>query len=152
LKTAHPLANALMTSLIEAWPRPINFGALLEKAGAENVDALREIVLATYSAGLVELHSLPPLFTTTAGERPQASPLARWQARTGPRLTTLRHTVIEAEGEIERQLVMLLDGTRDRTALKRELMPLTGHTDERVFEEQLERNLSKTAMLGLLIT
>ena len=151
LKTAHPLANALMTWLIEAWPRPLPFQNLLAKAGSEHRDALREIILATYSAGLVELHSLPPAFVAAAGERPEASPLARWQARSGPRLTTLRHTVIEAEGEIERRLVVLLDGTRDRAALQRELMPLTGCAGEGVFQEQLERNLSKIARSGLLL-
>ena len=152
LKTAHPLANSLMTWLIEAWPRSIHFKALLDRAGAENVDALGEIVLATYSAGLVELHSLPPLFTTAIGERPRVSPLARWQARNGSMLTTLRHSSIEIEDGIVRKLIMLLDGTRDRAALKRELLPLAEQIDEAVFDDELERNLARAAMMALLMS
>ncbi|MDQ6701277.1 MAG: class I SAM-dependent methyltransferase [Acidobacteriota bacterium] len=152
LKTAHPLAGALMGWLIEAWPRQIHFKALLDRAGAENLDALGEIVLATYSAGLIELHSLAPRFTTAIGERPQASPLARLQARNGSTLTTLRHGIVEIEDEIVRNLIVLLDGTRDRAALKRELLPLTGQIEEAVFERELERNLGKAAMLALLMS
>ncbi len=152
LQTAHPLANRLMTWLIEAWPRSIAFSELLRRAGAENVGALSAIVLATYSAGLVELHSLPPLFTSTVSERPEASPLARLQALSGSRLTTLRHTVIEMEGEMERNLMLLLDGTHDRAALMKALLPSAGAVDERVFETQLEQNLEKVAALALLIS
>lgn len=156
LKTLHPLANALMTWLIAAWPQPVHFEVLAARAGAENLDALREIVFATYSAGLVELHSMPPAFTTAVSDRPLASPLARWQARSGSRLTTLRHTIIDAEGEIEKHLLMLLDGTHDRRALQAALLPLArgldGNLDEQVFAEQVERNLQKVAALGLLIS
>lgn len=56
-----------------------------------------------------------------------------------------RHTTVRVEGELERRLLGLLDGTRDRAALLRDLdLPGFG-------PEQLEENLARLARLGLLV-
>ena len=53
-------------------------------------------------------------------ERPVASPLARWQARTGAEVTSLAYTTVHMEEPAARLLLTLLDGTRDRAAIRAE--------------------------------
>jgi methyltransferase-like protein len=49
-------------------------------------------------------------------ERPLASPLARLQAADKSKVSNLDHTVAQL-GELDRQVLLLLDGKRDRAAL-----------------------------------
>ena len=69
----------------------------------------------------MELHSWAPEIATAASERPVASALARLQAAEGTRVTNLRHASVDVPDELGRRLITLLDGTRDRAALLREL-------------------------------
>ncbi len=126
MQTAHPLAKTAIARLIEVWPGAIHFDALLahcsQRIGrAADKDELAEIVLATHRVGLVELHAHAPACVSQPGERPATTPLARWQARHGNIIATLRHTMIDATGAVERHLITLLDGTRDRATLAAEL-------------------------------
>jgi len=151
MKTAHPLVIGLITTLIEARPRLIHFEELVDMFGAANADAISEVLLSMYRAGLVEMAAWRPEFAAVAGERPEASPLARLQASRGLKMTTLAHTCVEAEDAQVRRLVMLLDGARDRAALKKELLNSTPADDSAAFGVELERNLSVVAKLPLLI-
>ena len=144
MKTAHPVVIRIMERLIEAWPRALHFEELLEHVGRDHRTAQCEILLATFAAGLVQLHMWRPVFSLIPGERPVASPLARLQAGFGFALTTLRHTTVEAKGRVERKLITLLDGTRDLEALRREL-------GDDASQGQVEDNLLKAARLGLLL-
>jgi methyltransferase-like protein len=58
---------------------------------------------------------------TVAGERPQASRLARVQIRHGMRVTNQRHAAVEIKDVMGRNLLELLDGTRTRAELVEEL-------------------------------
>jgi len=96
-----------------------------------------------------------------------ASPLARLQARDGNSVTTLRHTRIQMDGDLERHLLLSLDGTRDRAALLRDLAGLvdSGAITVResgtpvhdrakglkIVREGLEPNLTRVARLALLV-
>jgi SAM-dependent methyltransferase len=81
-----------------------------------------EFLLRTYSAGLVDLHTVPSPFTLTPGETPRAFALARLEAAEGDRtVTTLRHSCVELRDETARRALTLMDGTRDRAELAREL-------------------------------
>jgi hypothetical protein len=73
----------------------------------------------------VELHACPPRFVSDVSERPVASPLAQLQAEAGGQVTNLRHETVPLS-DLERQLVRLLDGTRDRSALRHGLEGLVG--------------------------
>lgn len=150
LKTAHPIALSVVENLIQAWPRSLHFNELSEIVGTEHRTAQGEILLALFGAGLIQLHAWRAHIATAAGEFPAASPLARLQAEAGSSLTTLRHTTIEANGPLERRLIALLDGTRDRPALERELRPLSPKTNRKKFRDELDKNLAKAAYLGLL--
>ena len=70
-----------------------------------------------------------------------ASALARVQTGRGTRVTTLRHAGVDVPDELGRRLIGLLDGTRDRAALLREL----GRP-----ADELERSLEGLARLALL--
>ena len=74
------------------------------------------MVAASLPDPLVDLRIFPPRFVAEVSVRPQTSPLARFQARQGNRVTNRRHQ-IAVLNDLHRQLVMLLDGTRDRSAL-----------------------------------
>src|SRR5208337_4788585 len=63
-------------------------------------------------------------FATKVSERPVASPLARLDARDGDVITTLHHRSLHLGDALQRGLVMLMDGTRDRDALRRDLLRL----------------------------
>ncbi len=145
LRTAHPAAIAVLNALIDSWPRAV---AVPELPGdAREVEA---ILMSAFTAGMVRLYADPPALAATPGERPVASPLARIQAVAGETVTTLLHTSIEIRDPVARRLLVLLDGTRDRAALVKELLPLTGGSRE-TLAPALEGNLIALARLGLLV-
>lgn len=133
-------AKIALCRLSEAWPQAIHFAEL-----AQGADAVRlaEVLLQGYRVGLLELCTLPSPFAATAGERPVASPLARWQAKQSPVVTTLRHALVELDDAIDRRLLTLLDGARDRLALVEALGDMSG--------EPLDARLTRLASEALLL-
>ena len=138
LTTADPLARALLWYLIESHPQRIPFDKLVTeverrarqglgfvpKPDQDVVSDLVDFVWQTYSAGLLDLHVHVPPFATSVSERPVASPLARLEARESDVVTTLHHRSLRLGDELQRRLVMLMDGTRDHDALRKELLGL----------------------------
>jgi methyltransferase-like protein/cyclopropane fatty-acyl-phospholipid synthase-like methyltransferase len=133
LNSSVPLAKAAMLCLAEAWPRALTFSELREHARArlqpdfqpdaaaiaKDAQTLGQCLLTCYtsaSSSLLELHVHPARFVMEIAEKPTASPLARLQATAGPHATNLRHETVRLS-DFERQLVIVLDGSRDRDAL-----------------------------------
>jgi methyltransferase-like protein/cyclopropane fatty-acyl-phospholipid synthase-like methyltransferase len=155
-----PFAKAALLVLAESWPRAIPFLSLVglarERLGRSvdqtlDAEALKffEALLQIYVPGLVRLHVSPPIMAAKAGERPVASPLARWQAARTGQVTGLRHTPVTLETDLERDFLKLLDGTRDREALRKEwdrLVDVTGST------MSLDSVLDKFCRLSLLVS
>jgi hypothetical protein len=149
VSTSEPLVLAALRALADAWPAALWFPELLERSlsaveeQAELAAArLRAVLLEAYVARVVDLRSTPPPVSDRAGERPCASPLARAQCAAGlPALSTLLHVNARLEDELEPRLLGLLDGTRDRQALARELSSTV---------QQVEEGLARFASLGLL--
>jgi len=81
-------------------------------------------LLRAYAGTIIEFHVLPPRFLSQPSEHPVVSPLARLQARGGKRVTNFRHENLSIEGGLERHLLQLLDGSRDRSILLDELSRL----------------------------
>ena len=99
---------------------------------------------ADFDEGNVSFHAVPSPAARVAGERPVASALARSQARPGAIVTTLENHVVRINDEPTAALLGLLDGTRDRAAI-RDAFP------GELTEESLEAALAKLAELGLLV-
>ncbi|MCI0456885.1 MAG: class I SAM-dependent methyltransferase [Gemmataceae bacterium] len=131
LTTDRPIVKAAMVLLAENWPRPVRFDVLCREArsrlggppspGAPAGPPDHQVLAASLLNGylttpLVELSCYPPRFQLAVSERPVASRLARLQAMTGIPVANMRHESVEL-GPADRQLLGLLDGTRDRPSL-----------------------------------
>ncbi|MGH9664956.1 MAG: methyltransferase regulatory domain-containing protein, partial [Bryobacteraceae bacterium] len=146
--TNNPAVKAILNRLIGRWPQSERFEDLHTLA-EERVVA--EVLLKLYGATLVEFHAYRPPVAGAPGTRPEASPLARFQAREYLVVTTLRHSQVEIPDPLSRRVLQLLDGTRDREALLDELTIHTFGTPRETLEAQLEGSLAELTRLGLLI-
>jgi methyltransferase-like protein len=179
ISTDFPLTKAAMVYLSEIYPRSAHFDVLLAKACSligpshkdcasdEDAQTFAEVMLKTYGAGVVELHLHEPQFVLEPSEYPQASPLARLQAQEGTIITSLFPSTLSLEDDLGRHLLVLLDGTRNRTAVLEELRKMIeanvekSPQDEEALTErkrflealpdELENQLNKLGRLGLLI-
>jgi SAM-dependent methyltransferase len=163
LRTDEPVIKAALGVLRARWPATVRFGELLALARAEltaseqgarseadDTRVLGEALLRAYAVNLVELHVHQPPFITTPAKRPRASAVARRQAALGQAVTTLRHTTLRIDDATGRRLITLLDGTRDRAALERELAQ--GSDPPSDLAAKLDRKLTELARLALLET
>ena len=134
LSVTGPLLKAAMVVLSEAWPGTLPFAELCSRArirlgvprlndpAAATVDAqlLAADLLAIYTSmtcsRCVELTPRPLRLAARPGERPRATPLARWQATAGTSAANLRHQNVPL-GKLHRQVLRCLDGAHDRAAL-----------------------------------
>lgn len=141
ISTDHPISKAAMLCLADVWPRSMSFDELLAAAKARlnggdpaKLEPAGEIwdidtkVLAAnilraygYSRDLVELHVFQPKIAANPGEYPIASPVARYQAKTGEPVTNLRHERITLDG-FDRFILNYLDGSSNRQRLMDILM------------------------------
>jgi methyltransferase-like protein len=146
---AQPFVKAAISILCDAWPDRLRFAEILERAqqrlpqpDATGTEMLSELLMKMYGAGLVEIDTCPWPYPATVPERPCVSQLARFQAKEGSRVTSLRHQAIDLDDDQARRLLPLLDGTRDRSALLRDsgLDPAT-----------LDEFLKRLSNLSLLI-
>ena len=85
------------------------------------------MLTGAFVSGIVTLHVHPPRVARKAGPQPKASPLARLEARIGEAVTSLLHTRVALPDANVRQLLALLDGTRDPALARR--WRLLGETD-----------------------
>jgi hypothetical protein len=119
ITTADPIVKQLMHAMLDAYPRSLAFADLPH--AATNPEPVANYMLALMNLGQVAAHVYSPAFSLTPGERPAVSALVRRQAILGHPLSNLRHCSVEAEEPIQKSLLPLLDGTRDRAALQAEL-------------------------------
>lgn len=173
IATSFPLGKAALLCLGKQYPRSLTFDALLAEASRrialqapdpDSIAKLEETLLKAHGAGLIEMHLHVPKFTLQPGEKPVANALARLQAQEGSIITTLLHNNVKLEDELGRQLLLLLDGTRDRSALLHELRSIVDSNPNatpemltareeflRRLPEELEEKLCTLARLGLLL-
>jgi ABC-type cobalamin transport system ATPase subunit len=89
---------------------------------------------------------------TAVGERPVASPLARFQLSLGlTMVTNQRHQSIDLPDPAARALVMLLDGTRDREALAAAMAQVAPPADPAAIASSLDVSLGEMLRLCLLV-
>jgi SAM-dependent methyltransferase len=161
LSIGHPWLKLAFVSLGRHWPEFVSFAALAAEIahdrGAEPAaDELQEILGALrecHRGGVLKLQTHAGLARRTGGSRPLASPLARWMAQSGNRVSSLRHELVELR-EVDRLVLLLLDGTRDRGALAVALrraaeaaaLPLPGDA-----EHELAQSLGILGIAGMLL-
>jgi len=127
-------------------PRAVAFAELRAALGADPA-ALGAALLDGFRRERLIPHAGPLLAVRDPGERPVASPLARWQAARGPDLTSLAYATVRMEEPAARLLVTLLDGTRDRDAIRAALVERAG---VELSPADLDANLRELARLFLL--
>ena len=125
-----PRLIAVLRHLRRAWPAPVPFAELLSAFSDQEADpdpkrpaqALELEIAAYYGVGLIELWSRPSsVISLTPGVYPRATRFARWQAAHNLPVSSLRHSPAVLDDAF-RQLIPLLDGTRDRKALAAEIL------------------------------
>jgi SAM-dependent methyltransferase len=146
MKTGHRPVKRILNALEQAWPHPVPFRNL----PAEGVTAqeLTDFILGLYGSWLVELYASPPDFVREPGPRPSTTRLARLQLSQRDLVTNQLHREVRMDGETTKALLRLLDGTRDRAAILRDLRAI----DPAMGDEALEAGLKKLAGLALLVS
>ena len=141
------LPGAAVDLLRSRAPETVSFAELRAALGADP-DELGVALLDTFTGELAMPHGMP-LRIARPGEieRPVASPLARWQAKHATAVTSLAYAEVHMEEPAARLLITLLDGTRDRAAVRAEFAERTG---VRLSAEDLEANLEQLARLFIL--
>ncbi len=141
------LLGSAMSLLRARLPDALGFDELRAALGAD-ADELAETILQGFQSELLMPHAAPLRAVSAGGsERPVASPLARWQAAQGAEVTSLAYTTVHMEEPAARLLLTLLDGTRDRAAIRAEFTQRTG---VRLSADDLDANLVQLGRLFLL--
>jgi methyltransferase-like protein len=184
LTTKEPIVKAALLCLGEIWPQAVHFSELRELArsrlpasvpagedtAARDTQRLGQALLTAYASpasGLVRLSLHHPRFTVKISERPSVTPFARLQAAAGQQATNLRHEGARLV-EFTRQVMLHLDGKRDRSALVDVLVRLRAqevlriHQDgklvtdpvalSKLLPEVLEQQLSALAKNAFLVS
>ncbi len=145
LAVTNPVAQAALTELALAAPRPIPFEKLVERVGRRPAVAdvarsetghntlktghnqvetghnlereLIDLAVEWFATRLVELTAYDTPVATSLDERPLASAVAREQAARGWGVTSLFHRRIRVDGELATRVLQCLDGRHDRAAI-----------------------------------
>jgi methyltransferase-like protein/ubiquinone/menaquinone biosynthesis C-methylase UbiE len=173
MSTNNSIVGAALDALVRTWPQALPFRELWRQVQAAeplgvvaDPGQLAAALLQCYMAGVVELHVHPPAFSGVVSDRPRASGIARFQADSSDRVTTLRQYCVDLD-PVDRFVLQRLDGTRDRAMLVAALEEAvaTGelvimHADQpvsdadtrrQVLEQALESCLCKLAGNALLV-
>jgi methyltransferase-like protein len=164
LTTVNPLTKAAMLLLGERWPLGYPYPELAASARVRlqhatgmltdaGTDAREEAQLAnelmkSYGVGAIELRVSAPDLCLKPSTFPVASPLARWQVEHGRPLVNLRHEPVQLD-EASRQVLRLLDGTRDRDALVEAMVGMT--KEGKLHVEHEGRVLTEGKMLEAML-
>jgi len=159
LETTHPLICAALKILWSNWPAAVSFETLLETARNEagaavdlsegnDAETLAEALSRAYRTGFLQLQIFPYKVTNVVSERPSASKLARYQLERGESATNQLHVSLRYLDPLSRQLVQLLDGTRDRETLTGELIEFVRSGRGKVLENGVTvENMAEVAVI-----
>jgi SAM-dependent methyltransferase/methyltransferase-like protein len=179
VETADPLVAAAFDFLCGQCPGSVSFKELLEVArsaagsglektdGVDDTAKLEEALLKIYRIGFLLLNAWPPKLINRISDRPATSQLARFQLTCGESATNQLHISRRFPDPFARQLVLLLDGTRDLATLSRDLLEFAKSTGGPIYENgvlvtdpeqiraviarQLPRGLQSLARDGMLV-
>ncbi len=171
ITTDHPFVKAALARIATEFPTPISVPHLLGAGAAgstcseEDQAALIEALSRGFRHGLITLVCDAPEYASEATAMPRLSPLARLQLEaSSPVIFSLRPGMINIESVVTRELLLLLDGSRERPALLQELSvrmaalaPPQGEPARDanwwhdMLAPQLEQGLEQAARMALLV-
>jgi len=162
VSTSEALPKAIYSELGGAYPHSMCYRDLraraCERAGIElPLDSTTEAKLirtlvSSFANGVAEFHVYEAPFQSEVTERPVASPLARYQATTDLPVVSMRLTSFALADPVLRQVLPLLDGSRDHQQLLAELRArLPASAVESCTAEQLKNALGTLAEYGMLV-
>jgi methyltransferase-like protein len=159
IKTTNPILISFLRRIERAWPRAERFDDMLreicaqvpEASQREAADDLSQAVLTLAAMGLVDLRTCQLQLAECVSERPEASLLARIEARENNIVTTLLHSHVKIEDEPAHRLLQLLDGTRDRHLLADAIAGDHPDVPRDALLAQIDSNLASIYRMGLLI-
>jgi SAM-dependent methyltransferase len=137
----------LIDFLADAYPASVSAAdaiAYLQGRGL-NADEARTMLARGVFSGAVEPHLAPLPLVATAGPRPRAWHVARYDAEHDDTVASLRHSSVRVDDPTGRALLIACDGTRDRAALARAAS--IGSPDAL---ELVDHLLERFALAGLL--
>jgi methyltransferase-like protein len=147
ITSAHEAVYRVAAALGETYPLPLTFDELVPYAGDRG--ALQDILFGLATSGFANLHAFDFHCQESVTAKPKASRLARYQATLSPRVTNACHLTVELD-EVARQLVILMDGTRDHEQLAQELAAIPGAPSLEKTREYLPGSLEWLAGMALL--
>ena len=163
---SHPVVRAALHVLIDASPAAVPFPVLLERTRARlettgvtvSEALLADAMLRCALVRMLDLTTLPERCATVLSDRPTASALARFEARTEPLVTSLFHIEVRL-AELDRHVLRLLDGTRDRDTIVNDVLRAAERGEIAVGEsrprsavaEAVDHALSQFRVAGLLV-
>jgi hypothetical protein len=146
VEIVHPVITSALSYICSQYPRSVSFDELLETAHSANGSksiadhqsdeaAILEGALAQlYHQGFLFLSICPAKVVNRVSERPAASPLARFQLKSGQPATNQLHMSFHFPDPFARQLLLLLDGSRDRETLARDLVEFSKSKEGAIYE------------------
>ena len=162
VETDRPLVKLAFAKLGALWPESVPFRELLahamaerDRSGAEEMAQdsanLAAALVQAHEAGFIEFRMHKARFTTAPGESPRASALAQIQLGYGDRVTTMLHQVGQILDPLGRELLRLMDGTRDRAALRAGLDAMNPKSAQPMSIGKLDENVRRLARLALVV-
>jgi SAM-dependent methyltransferase len=151
LSVGHPAAKRAFLTLAQLWPRRIPFAELADQIGVApaHQESLASLLLQAHIGGPIEFFGHVPPVATTIGTHPVATPLARAQVKIGHEVSTLYHKTLDVPDAVMRSIISLLDGTRERVALRTDCQKQFPGSE--LDEEQIDAMLVQLTEAGILM-
>jgi hypothetical protein len=112
--------------------------AIGRKSGAhsefDDSETLADALVRAYRTGSLRLNLFPPEVTNRVSDRPATSELARLELQHSDCATSPLHISRRFPDTISRQLILLLDGTRDQQLVARDLIEIVQSSGTPVYE------------------
>ena len=126
LETNVPDAKLALYELGRVWPQALRLDDLAERVAERlgsppSSEKLAKLLLDSGASVAARAFFRPPTCLRAPSPLPKTTALARLEARRGVEVTNLHHEPVKVNVAFHRELLVLLDGTRDREALAREL-------------------------------
>lgn len=151
METSHAGAIALMEQIAAAWPRALSWEEIKPEVsqGFLRDDSGAGVLMRLAISKMIELHAWRAPVTAEISARPRVSASALQEVRIGTHVTTLLHTTARLDDPVVRSFVLLLDGTRDRSALLTALRTEYPDIPLDQLEQGIEPNLKMFHRAGL---